>query len=291
MCKTKEKPLRHSSTGSPTAQGTASLLPTEATPPQTDMRHLTTLIYGPPKIGKSTFCSHAPGVLFLATEPGLRHLETFNIAIENWSQFLYACNELSEEKHPYQTLIIDTADQLYQMCSDFVLKLWSEKTGRELLYESDLEHGKGWALVRIEFSRVINKLCSYDFGVIFTSHSNDRELETRTGTICKTIPSMQKGCHGVITKLCDLILYFDLDKNRNRIIHCQPHLNFEAGGRMDHLPDTLPMDWHVLADALSVNDEPTKNEEPIDSTSPSTSSGTDALSLSKGSLTKEKSNG
>jgi len=240
MCKTKEKP---------------SLLPTEATPPQLDMKHLITLVYGPPFIGKSTFCKNAPKPLFLCTEGGLKHLKRFDVAIRSWQEFLNIANELSAEKHSFKTVIIKTCDGLSQLCSDYVLGVWSEKSRRKLIHESDLPLGKGWSLVRLEFSRVINRFCSYKFNTIFISHCVEKTIETRTGTFVRTSPSMGKVCHSTIYKVSDLVLYFALDKERKRIIHCQPDRTFEAGGKVAHLPDTLPMDWHALVNALSHTDD------------------------------------
>ena len=47
------------------------ILPTAKTQPKPDLADLTVLVYGQTKIGKSSLCSRAESVLFLATEPGL----------------------------------------------------------------------------------------------------------------------------------------------------------------------------------------------------------------------------
>ena len=53
------------------------MLPTQKSPPKTTLTDLTVLIYGPSKIGKSTWCSQADGALFLATEAGLNNLDVY----------------------------------------------------------------------------------------------------------------------------------------------------------------------------------------------------------------------
>ena len=60
------------------------MLPTTKTPPRNALADLTVLVYGPTKIGKTTWCSHADGALFLATEAGLNNLETFQAPISTW---------------------------------------------------------------------------------------------------------------------------------------------------------------------------------------------------------------
>ena len=59
-------------------------LPTEIQEPTFDIDHLSMLIYGQPKIGKSTFCSRFEHALFMATEPGLNYLKTKNVRVNDW---------------------------------------------------------------------------------------------------------------------------------------------------------------------------------------------------------------
>ena len=57
------------------------MLPITKSPPKHQLADLTVLLYGPSKIGKSTWCAQADGALFLATEPGLNALNVFQVAI------------------------------------------------------------------------------------------------------------------------------------------------------------------------------------------------------------------
>lgn len=89
-----------------------SLLPTTKTPPKPNLADLTVLTYGPTKIGKSTWCSHAEGALFLSTEPGLNSLEVFQIPVRSWDELLAACGEIAEGNHQFKTVILDTVDNV-----------------------------------------------------------------------------------------------------------------------------------------------------------------------------------
>ena len=63
-------------------------------------------------------------------------------------ELLAACGEIAEGKHPYKTIILDTVDNVYRMCSDYIC------TKFKIEHESDLGYGKGWALINNEFQRV-----------------------------------------------------------------------------------------------------------------------------------------
>jgi hypothetical protein len=60
--------------------------------------------------------------LFLATEPGLNALEVFEAPITCWDDLLQACAEIAEGKHDFKTIVIDTVDNAYRMCADYVCK-------------------------------------------------------------------------------------------------------------------------------------------------------------------------
>ena len=128
------------------------MLPTKTTPQKQNLADLTVLVYGRSKIGKSTWCSHSDGALFLATEPGLNALDVYQVPIRSWDELLASCGEIAEGKHPFKTVIIDTVDNAYRMCSDYIC------TKFKIEHESDLGYGKGWALINNEFHRVLTKM-------------------------------------------------------------------------------------------------------------------------------------
>ena len=57
------------------------------------------------------------------TEPGLNSLDVFQVPIRSWEELLAACGEIAEGKHPFKTVILDTVDNAYRMCSDYILSL------------------------------------------------------------------------------------------------------------------------------------------------------------------------
>jgi len=113
------------------------MLPKTKSKPKHTLSDLTALVYGPSKIGKSTWCSKADDALFLATEPGLNALEVFQTPITCWDDLLQACAEIAEGKHEFKTIVVDTVDNAYKMCSDYVCKKF------KIEHESDLGYGKG----------------------------------------------------------------------------------------------------------------------------------------------------
>jgi hypothetical protein len=212
-------------------------LPTEKRKPIKDVSQETILIYGIPKIGKSTFAAHMPDALFLSTEEGLNHLEVFEYPIQNWAGFLAALSELEADPTKYKTIVIDTADNLYMFCRDFVYK------GLGIKHETDAGYGKGWDMVAGEFRRQVTRLSKLPVGKVFISHCEEKEIQTgiRKGEmqITQTLP---KRARAIITAMSDMILFMEVDDKGSRVIRTRPTLDYEAGAR-GLLPDTLPLDW------------------------------------------------
>ena len=219
-------------------------LPTQKTPARNLVSDLSVLIHGKPKIGKSTWCSGAEKALFLATEPGLNSLDVYQQPITSWEEMMEMCQLIAAGKHEFKTIIIDTIDNAFKLCSKYVC----EKHNVE--HESDLDYGKGYAYVNNEFQRAIVKMAYLPYGLYLISHSQDKEIKTRTGKYTKVIPTLPDKASKIITGMVDIILYCDLvsEKNENdeviakRVTKTTPSLYYEAGNRVG-LPETIDLNY------------------------------------------------
>lgn len=228
-------------------------LPSERSKPAADLSQQTILVYGPPKIGKSTFAGRFPETLFFECEPGLNQLEVFKVPTYTWEDFLAACKLVAGGGHRFKTIVIDTVDNAFKYCSDHVCG----KHGIE--YEGDMSHGKGWALVKNEWHRVLTRLAALPYGLILISHAQDKVIQTRTGEHTKTQPSLPDRARGVVLGLVDMILYCDSLARKDaagnllveRIIRTKPHPTYEAGDRTGRLPEQLPLDFDAFFAAFS----------------------------------------
>ncbi|SDY70980.1 ATP-binding protein [Thermoactinomyces sp. DSM 45892] len=228
------------------------LLPTEKTQPKQKLEDYSILLYGQPKIGKSTFCSRMDNPLFLATEPGLEALSCYEVKVPDWQTFIRVCGELSKGNHPFKTIVIDTVDNLWKCCAEFI----KEKQG--IQHESDLGFGKGWQLIKDEFFRVIRKLSLLPYGLVFTSHVESYEVKTRVSTINKAVPSIPRSGRDIVLGMVDIILYAESVRTNEgsiRVIRTQPDESWEAGDRTEHafgrkLPSTLPLSFKKFEQAF-----------------------------------------
>jgi hypothetical protein len=221
------------------------MLPTTKTPPKPNLADLTVLVYGQTKIGKSTFCSNSDRALFLATEPGLNALDVYQVPVQSWEELSAACKEVEEGQHPFKTVVIDTIDNAYKFCTDYMVKKC------KIEHESDLGYGKGYALVNNEFQRLLTKLAFLPYGLFLISHAKEIEIDNRSEKYTRVVPTLPDKARKIVLGMVDMVLYCGLEalegegqeKQFRRLIRTKPSLYYEAGDRTGRLPETLDLDF------------------------------------------------
>ena len=152
-----------------------------------------------------------------------------------------------------RTIVIDTVDNAYRMCADYVCAKF------KIAHESDLEYGKGYALVNAEFHRVINKLALLPYGLFLVSHAQEKEVQTRTGKHTKTVPTLPDKARKLVLGLVDIILFADLEPATGsdgkpayrRVLRTKPSATYEAGDRTRRLPETIDFSFAAFAEAFA----------------------------------------
>lgn len=215
---------------------------------------MVTLIYGPPKIGKSTLAATFPDALFIATEAGLRFLSVYRVSCTDWVKFREIVNELrtDEAKSRFRTIVIDTVDLLYRTCEDHVCQV------KGIAHPADEDWGKGWAYVRDEFQRGMSYLTGEGYGVVFITHHKEEDHVYRGRKVVKTVPSFTGTARRIILPLVDFIFYFapDVDTPEEegaRRLYSRNAVEYEAGSRQAFMPAYLDdPSYDTILDAIKM---------------------------------------
>lgn len=208
------------------------------------LENIRMLIYGQPKIGKTTFASGFENALYLDTQQGTKNLEVYSVAIDSWETFLETYEQIIAGKHDFQTIIIDVIDDLYKMCLEYACKKY------KMDHPSDEGYGKGWELLRNTFERPILKLAASKYGLVFISHSKEIEITKRYSKITKITTTLSGQAKGSINAIVDIIGYCGFDSYRDgktnavkerRVMIFSPSEYLEAGDRTGLLPENIVM--------------------------------------------------
>jgi hypothetical protein len=243
-------------------------LPTEKTKPTLGVENLKAVLYGQPKVGKSTFASQLDPdhTLFIATEPGLDGLSVYQTPCRDWGQFREIGADLATGDHDFKLVVVDTVDELQRMCGSYVIEgLAGNRTG--FVHASDFEYGKGWEAITSEFRLRVAKLCTLGLGVVFISHAKEATKTDRVGREITTISADvgQKGSRQWLLGYVDYILYAaaeQIEDGDRRVLHTQASETYEAGGRGVPLPDPLPLDALAFRKALEDATAALRGEQP-----------------------------
>lgn len=207
---------------------TNSLIPTEKTKPKESLQDYPILIYGRERVGKTTLCAQFESPLFLFFEPGGKALSLYATNIKNWKMFKEVLEQL-ENTDNFRTIVIDTVDKAYDMAFQYRCK----KAGVE--HPSDMkDYGKTWAAIDQEFEAAMFRLLRTGRGLIFTSHSEEKDIVNAVGeTHNMTAPTASKQVLRFVRRYIDLILYYYYAKNGERWIRIQGNSDIVAGSRID----------------------------------------------------------
>lgn len=221
----------------------------------TDMSSYTMLVYGNPKIGKTTFVHDVYGndAIILATEKGYKALAgAYVLDIGNWSDFIKANVALKkpEIKAKFKTVIIDTVDLLYTYVERYVLS----KNGVDKLNE--IPYGGGWSEISTTLFDGLQAIEREGYNLAFISHAT-----TKTETVPnseqeyeKYIPTVSKRGLAIVTKMVDNILFaavgVDAEGNQKRVLYSRETMQWQAGVRFKAMAPVFDLTAEAYAKAM-----------------------------------------
>lgn len=108
-------------------------------------------------------------------------------------------------------------------------------------------------MIEKEFDTQLQKIVSNGYGLILISHSQMLAPEEEGG-VSKIIPTMEKRCKKICTRLVDLyaglVKVVDEEGNEQRVIVTQDCSQIEAGTRFKYIAPQIPLNYNKLKEAI-----------------------------------------
>lgn len=228
------------------------------------------MLYGTHGIGKSTFAACAPKPIFLQTEDGLGEIDCDKLPlVTNFNEAMGALSELYTEKHPYQTVVVDSLDWLERL-------IWAEVCRKRNVENiEEIGYSKGYVFALTQWREFLEGLSALranrKMTVVLIAHARIERFENpETESYDRYVPRLHKLAAAIVQEWCDEVLFAtykvytkqsDEGFNRKRIqgvgsgeriLRTQERPAHVAKNRLN-LPDELPLDWNAYAQYLTID--------------------------------------
>ena len=216
------------------------------------------VFYGPEGIGKSTFASRLPGVVFIDTEGSTNQLDVARFpAPTTWEMLMKEMEYAKNNPAKFGSLCIDTADWAERLATNQVCAKLAIK-GIE-----DMSYGKGYTYVYEEFGKLLNlatEICDRGVNVGFNAHAILRKFEQpdEMGSYDRYELKLTKKIASMLKEWADLVLFAnyktvvvtDSTKTKKaqggkRVMYTAHHPCWDAKNRHG-LPDEIPMEYEFV---------------------------------------------
>lgn len=220
-----------------------------------DLSGYITFIYGPAKVGKTTFGSKMPGHLILAFERGYNALPGVMIQdVTSWGEMKQIVRELKkpEVKEVYKSIIIDTVDVAADACQKYICN----QLGIENIGDGGWSTN-GWAKYKKEFEDTFRTLTQLGYAVVFISHDKEKTIKLQGQPEYQQISStMQSSAMAIVENMSDIIGYAHpiVDKNgeSRRVLSLRSSDNtIRCGCRFRYIEPEIEFSYESLTNALN----------------------------------------
>ena len=198
------------------------------------------LLYGPPKVGKTTMLSKLDNCLIIDTESGSSMIEGYIHKVKNRAELINLVKE-AKEGHDYKYFAIDTIDKVVD---------WAEKAvcqEYEVASIADLSFGKGYALVREKVMNTIHNLKDCVDHLIVIGHRKvARAIVDGKAIVEPESLDITGKLKNMIMSDCDAIGYVHREEDK-LMVSFKANEAIEAGSRCEHLKgEIIEFEWDKI---------------------------------------------
>lgn len=223
------------------------------------------VIYGAEGVGKTTFAASAPSPIMLGTEDGSGELDVARFPRpERWSDMLDAVRELTEAKHSFETLVLDSLDWAEPL-------LWAHVC--EAAKQPSIEafgYGRGYVEALQEARRFLGALetmqAKRGLGVVIIAHAHLKKYANPSGEDWdRWTMKVNEKLGGSVREWADTVLFASWEQyatqidgrtkgvsTGRRVLHTTKAAAYEAKNRFA-LPEVIELSWGSFAKSVDRN--------------------------------------
>ena len=211
------------------------------------------VIYGPPKIGKTTMLSKLDNCLIIDLEDGSDMVDALKVKVNNLKELAEVGRTIIKEGKPYKYVAIDTISKLEEWCEVEGKRIYM-KTPMGKNFEQknpgasvlSLPNGAGYLYLRIAYKQWIDRLNLLADHIILVGHLKDKMLEKKGKEVAVKDLDLTGKIKQITCAGADAIGYI-FRENEQTMISFNSLDDVTAGSRCDHLKgQTMPFEWNKI---------------------------------------------
>lgn len=208
------------------------------------------VIYGPPKIGKTTALSQLDDCLIIDLEDGSDMVDALKVQVNDLSELTEVGKAIMKDGRPYKYIAIDTITKLEEWCEEDAKRIYmatpmgknfeQKNPGASVL---SLPNGAGYLYLRIAYKKWIDRLNKLADHVILVGHLKDKMLEKKGKEVAAKDLDLTGKIKSITCANADAIGYIYREDDAT-MVSFNSLDDVTAGSRCDHLKgQTMPLEW------------------------------------------------
>jgi len=211
------------------------------------------IIYGAPKIGKTTVLSQLDNCLIIDLEDGSDMVDALKVKVGSLRELGEAGKAIHEAKKPYKYVAIDTISKLEEWCeADAKVLYMQTPMGKNFEQKNpgasvlSLPNGAGYLYLRIAYKKWMDRLNTLAPHVILVGHLKDKMLEKKGKEVAVKDLDLTGKIKQITCANADAVGYL-YRENDKTMVSFDSMDDITAGSRCDHLKGkTMPLEWSEI---------------------------------------------
>jgi len=211
------------------------------------------IIYGAPKIGKTTELAQLDDCLIIDLEQGSDMLDALKVQVNSLKELGEIGKEIYQEGKPYKYVAIDTISKLEEWCEEEGKQIYlktpmgknfeQKNPGMSIL---SLPNGAGYLYLRMAYKKWIDRLNTLADHVILVGHLKDKMLEKKGKEVAVKDLDLTGKIKQITCANADAVGYIYREDDVT-MVSFDSLGDVVAGSRCDHLKGkTMPMEWSKI---------------------------------------------
>jgi len=201
------------------------------------------LLYGPPKVGKTTILAALPNCLVIDTEDGSDYISALKLKVTSFQELKETCAEIAKAGRPYDFVALDTITRVEDWCESRATQMYKETIiGKSFQGKTVLElpQGAGYFWLRRAFDEVIAMIIPTASRVILVGHLREKFIGGKDAKLDVTVSTKDLDLTGKIKQIAcsrsDAIGYVHRDPATAKLfVSFESTETINCGSRCEHL--------------------------------------------------------